>query len=39
MIKNNNADVTVRDVVLYTGSQSRLPYNSIKHPIQKRMEK
>ena len=39
IIKNNDADVRVRDVVPYTGSQSILPYNSIKHPIQRRMEK
>ena len=39
MIKNNDAEVTVRDVVPYTGSQSILPYNSIKHRIQRRMEK
>ena len=39
MIENNDADVRVRDVVPYIGSQSILPYNSIKHPIQRRMEK
>ena len=41
IIKNNDADIRVREVVPYTGSsQAILPHNnSIKHPIQRRMEK
>ena len=42
MIKNEPANVTVRDVVPYSSSETAIvPYGSsnIKHPIQRRMEK
>ena len=39
MIKSEPASITVRDVVPYSSETAVVPYENIKHPIQRKMEK
>ena len=39
MIKNKPANITVRDVVPYSSETAVVPYENVKHSIQRKMEK